>query len=229
VRDTGTGMSTDVRRRMFDPFYTQKTGGRGTGLGLIGVRPLVEGAKGGVSVESVPEAGTIVTMLLPISEGERPPRRSGGSRAVGADDTSGTGAAPRHARPSLPIVKPGVRRILLLEDEPDVRDQLARLLDALGYAPVAVPSAADARAVLAREGHGIAAVISDVMMPGETGLEFAAWLRSEHRGLPIMLISGHTGTALDRAARGSGDLPLLRKPFSRAELGEQLGALLVSR
>ncbi|MBP7550087.1 MAG: response regulator, partial [Gemmatimonadaceae bacterium] len=89
-----------------------------------------------------------------------------------------------------------------------------------------VPSAADARAVLARPTHGIVAVVSDVMMPGETGIDFAAWLRTDHAAVPIMLISGHTGTALDLESRGSSHLPLLRKPFGRAELDERLRELL---
>ena len=229
VADTGIGMAHDVRRRMFDPFFTQKSGGRGTGLGLIGVQPLIDGARGGVRVTSAPGAGTAVTLFLPlVGGGATTPRRSGGTRAASVSGATGdTDPGPRPTTPrDTPTVSGTGPRILLVEDEPDVREQLARLLEALGYTAIAVPSAADARAVLARPAHGIVAVVSDVMMPGETGIDFAAWLRTEHASVPIMLISGHTGTALDLESRGSAHLPLLRKPFGRAELDERLRELL---
>jgi CheY-like chemotaxis protein len=114
----------------------------------------------------------------------------------------------------------------LVEDELSVREQLTRLLDALGYTAVGVASAADARQVLTTGTDHVDAVVSDVMMPGETGLEFADWIRRAHPDLPLLLISGHTGTALDRAARQSEDLVLLRKPFSATELDERLRELL---
>jgi CheY-like chemotaxis protein len=114
----------------------------------------------------------------------------------------------------------------LVEDELSVREQLTRLLDALGYTAVGVASAAEARQVLTTGSDHVDAVVSDVMMPGETGLEFADWIHRAHPDLPLLLISGHTGTALDRAARQSEDLVLLRKPFSATELDERLRELL---
>jgi len=213
VTDHGHGMPEEVRRRMFDPFFTQKSGGRGTGLGLIGVRPLIEGANGGLAVQSSPTTGTRVILYLPcVAEGiAPPPRRSSPTRTVVAGPSASAG------------------RILLVEDEFPVREQLIRLLDALGYASVAVPSAAEARAVLEADATRIDAVVSDVMMPGESGIEFGEWLRRAHPDLPILLISGHTGTALDRVARSSGDFDLLRKPFSGAELSDRLAVMLMSR
>ncbi len=212
VIDSGHGMPDDVRRRMFDPFFTQKSGGRGTGLGLIGVRPLVEGAGGGLQVTSTPTDGTRVALWLPaaVSSSTRPARTSGPLRLVPA--------------PAVRVASKG--RILLVEDELSVREQLARLLDALGYTVIPVASAAEARQTLESESARIDAVLSDVMMPGETGLEFAEWIRSAKPALPILLISGHTGTALDRAARQSEELGLLRKPFAANELDERLSAML---
>ncbi|MCL4214035.1 MAG: response regulator [Gemmatimonadales bacterium] len=212
VVDQGHGMAEDVRRRMFDPFFTQKSGGRGTGLGLIGVRPLVEGAKGGLVVDSSVDRGTRVALYLPAElEGApvAPARRSSPTRT-----------------PAFGTPLDSAGRILLVEDELPVREQLIRLIDVLGYSSIAVPSAADARAVLAAEAASVDAVITDVMMPGETGVEFATWLRREHPGLPILLISGHTGAALDREARATEGFDLLRKPFTSAELSERIKAML---
>ena len=211
VADNGHGMTGEVRRRMFDPFFTQKTGGRGTGLGLIGVRPMVEGAGGGLTVESSERTGTTVSLYLPAESqvAAAPPRRSSPTRT-----------------PALGIPAISIARILLVEDELPVREQLTRLLDALGYTSIAVASAAEARVLLSAEARAVDAVVSDVMMPGETGIEFAGWLRANHPDLPILLISGHTGTALDRVARTADGPDLLRKPFTGAELAQRLTAML---
>jgi len=210
VSDGGIGMSDDVRRRMFDPFFTEKSGGRGTGLGLIGVRPLVERARGGLRVDSAPGTGTCVALLLPLT----PP------------DAITRGPQPTDdARASLPIVNGArVRRILLVEDELAVREQLARLLNAMGHRTVAVASAADARGALAAPDASFDAVISDVMMPGESGIGFATWLHRAHPELPILMISGHTGESPAQHPQ-LNESTLLRKPFGSAELADRLATL----
>ncbi len=215
VRDEGHGMPSDVRDRMFDPFFTQKSGARGTGLGLIGVRPLIEGAKGGIVVESSP-SGTAVSLYLPAEGvGPRAPRRVSPAPPV-----------PRVSPPRSQVsVRDGRHRLLLVEDEPGLREQLARLLESRGYAVIPVTSAAEARVAITAE-SGLSAVISDVMMPGETGLQFAAWLRREHPELPLLLISGHTGADLDREARATQEFGILRKPFTGAELAERLELII---
>ncbi len=212
VRDSGIGMPEEVRRRMFDPFFTDKSGGRGTGLGLIGVKPLVERARGGLRVDSAPGTGTEVTMMLPLMAAlEQPPtrRRSGEIRATPPRSAGGR-----------------IRRILLVEDELAVREQLTRLLDAMGHATVAAATAAEARALLAAGSGPFDAVISDVMMPGETGIQFTSWLRQAYPDLSVLLISGHTGESLDRDALDRSGVALLRKPFSGAELTHELNAIL---
>jgi len=202
VRDTGHGMTEDVRRRMFDPFFTMKSGGRGTGLGLIGVRPLVQGAGGGLDVRST-NAGTEIGILLPI---------------VG--ETSASAPPARRATPS------GLRRgrVLLVEDDPAVRENLERLLAAHGYRCDQAPGVADARSKLADARYDC--VVSDVMMPVEDGLQLAEWIRHSHTDVPILLISGHTGTALDTPHVATVNVAFLRKPFSGAELVARIDALV---
>lgn len=202
VRDTGHGMTEDVRRRMFDPFFTMKSGGRGTGLGLIGVHPLVHGAGGGLDVRSS-SSGTEIGILLPI---------------VG--ETSASAPPPRRATPS------GLRRgrVLLVEDDPAVRENLERLLSAHGYRCDQAPGVADARVKLADARYEC--VVSDVMMPVEDGLQLAEWIRHSHPDVPILLISGHTGTALDTPHVAAVNVAFLRKPFSGAELVARIDALV---
>ncbi len=221
VEDQGHGMTEEVRSRMFEPFFTQKSGGRGTGLGLIGVRPLVQGAGGGIAVETSSN-GTRVSLYLPLLSDE-----PALEEPVTSPSSAVARAASRRSTPARGAATADAIRVLLVEDEPDVRDQLARLLDAQGFHALPVTSVEEARTSLASE-PGVAAVVSDVMLPGETGLEFAQWLRRSHPRLPLLLISGHTGTELDRAARESEDLGLLRKPFTGAELADRLRLLLAA-
>ena len=212
VSDRGIGMSDAVRARMFDPFFTDKSGGRGTGLGLIGVRPLIERAAGGLLVDSSPGNGTAVMMMLPLVAAREPAvlrHRSGEVRTAPSKGKDGR-----------------VRRVLLVEDELAVREQLTRLLDAMGHATVAAATAAEARMHLSAGSTQFDVVVSDVMMPGETGIQFTAWLRQAHPDVPVLLISGHTGESLDREALERAGVALLRKPFSGAELARALNETL---
>ena len=212
VSDRGIGMSEDVRRRMFDPFFTEKSGGRGTGLGLIGVKPLVERAGGGLRVTSSSVTGTEITLMLPLMAAAEPTAARRRSDEIRTSPPRGIGGK--------------VHRILLVEDELAVREQLARLLDAMGHATIAAATAAEARALLATGSVPFDVVISDVMMPGETGIQFTTWLRQAFPGVPVLLISGHTGESLDRDALERSGVAVLRKPFSGAELTQELNAIL---
>ena len=205
VRDEGTGMDAEARHRMFDPFFSSKTGGRGTGLGLIGVRPLIEAAAGGLIVESQEGEGTRVELLLPVIDMDVPAR-----------------AAVEKPAPRVPLAA----RVLLIEDEIAVRDSLARLLAARGAIVHSVGSAAEARVVLADGARGFDCALCDVMMPGETGLELRHWIIAHHPELPVLMMSGHTGAQLDPLAQEQVEQVLIRKPFTGDELVERLRQVL---
>ncbi len=205
VRDHGVGMDDDARRRMFDPFFSSKSGGRGTGLGLIGVRPLVEAAGGGLCVDTRPGAGTRVELLLPQIE------NNVSETPVAVEVADGVTLAAR---------------VLVVEDEAAVRDSVTRLLISRGAQVRSVNGAAEARALISAGTTDIDCVLCDVMMPGETGLEFAAWLKTQHPRLPLLMMSGHTGTALDYGVDNADNLALIRKPFSGDELAERIGTML---
>lgn len=208
VSDSGIGMDDDARRRMFDPFFSSKTGGRGTGLGLIGVRPLVEAAGGGLHVETRPDVGTRVELLLPQIEDE-------------AVEPQAVDATPVDVRLDA--------RVLVVEDEIAVRESVARLLASRGAHVRSVTSAAEARALLGNGHAHIDCVLCDVMMPGETGIEFAAWVKVQHPRLPVLMMSGHTGTSLDYSLDTADNLALIRKPFSGDQLAERIATMLSER
>ncbi len=202
VRDTGHGMDEATRQRIFEPFFTTKERGRGTGLGLATVYGIVQQSGGSIEVESAPGQGTSFELRLPLAT---------------------TAAAPVCERVPDSRVRPGMGRILLVEDEDAVRSATRRMLERAGYT---VSEARDAREALALAGaHAFDMLVTDVVMPGQSGPELHARLLSRQGGrkaIPVLFLSGYTN---DSALRG-GQLPpgarFLNKPFARATLLEQV-------
>ena len=201
VSDQGVGMDEQVRARMLEPFFTTKAVGRGTGLGLAGLRRMIEPA-GGLTVESAPGRGTSIALYLP---------------EVGQPE----GGASRRAAPPVPA---SGLRVLVVDDDPAVLGIVTRLLGARGCRPTGVSSAVEARKHLQSDRPPFDMVVSDVMMPGETGTSLAAWLARRHPALPVVLMSGHIG---DASADAGPDLDLthvLKKPFTIDALLERIDA-----
>ena len=144
VTDTGTGMSPDVQAQIFEPFFTTKPEGKGTGLGLATVLAIVNECGGRISVDSAPGQGTTFTIVLPATSAHVT------ERAI--DRTIATG---------------GTERILLVEDDEDVRELSQSILERAGYVVRTAASVAEAIAVLDHE--PIDAMVSDVMIVGGTG------------------------------------------------------------
>lgn len=196
VKDSGEGMTEAVRERIFEPFFSTKPRGTGTGLGLATVHGIMHQARGTVHVESRPGAGTVFTLLLPLS-----------------------GSQPSLAQVSAePETHPGGNEtILVVEDAPLVRAVTQQQLQQAGYRVIAVGSSAEAIEA-AKSLKELSLLLADVMMPDKNGAELAAELQRLRPGLPVIFMSGYTErVVLNRAA-----LPLanvaLRKPFSRSEL-----------
>jgi signal transduction histidine kinase len=192
VADSGLGMESDVRERAFEPFFTTKEVGKGVGLGLATVHGIVTQAGGEVALRSAPGAGTTVEIYLPCCEPEIAPT---------ADATvSG--------------------RVLVVEDEDQVREIVARSLEQAGYD---VLVSADPRRVLeldAAELDSVALLVSDVVMPGLSGPELASRLRARNPALRVLFVSGY---AEDRdrllAIPGAG---FLAKPFTPTVLAQRV-------
>jgi PAS domain S-box-containing protein len=213
VEDNGRGMSEEVRLAVFEPFFTTKAAGHGTGLGLSICRSIVAGFGGEVSVESEVEKGSRFRVRLPACS-EQPPSRS--------EPPAPTPAPPRlSTRPDRPTP-----RVLVIDDEPMIRTLVTRVLS--GY--FQVTSADGVRAALAalNEQSNFDAILCDLMMPGESGMDFFAVVRRLYPDLVnrIAFITGgavtpDTSKFLDTAAR-----PVLNKPFDPASLAALVEQLI---
>jgi PAS domain S-box-containing protein len=207
VADTGSGMSEDVLARAFEPFFTTKPIGQGTGLGLSQLYGFVRQSGGLVRLDSAPERGTIVRMYLPRHEGT----------AEAAADTPAAGAGAE---------SPAGGTVLVVEDEPGLRALIGEALEEAGLQMV---EAADGPAGLAvlRSQARVDLLITDVGLPGLGGRQLAEAARSLRRGMPIILITGYAGAALDGLEAGA-DLAILRKPFPLDALTNRARSLLAA-
>lgn len=208
ISDTGIGMSDETRRRAFQPFFTTKPPGEGTGLGLATAYGFVRQSGGHVTIYSEPRQGTTVSVYLPAAD------------AAPARDAGPGGAEPA-AVPGRGEV------ILVVEDDAVLRRMTDERLTELGYAPVSVPSAEAALAHLA-QGAQVDLVFTDMMMPdGRTGLELARELRRIRPDLPVLLTTGYAGEMLD--VELVDGLPLIRKPYRQDDLASAIRRVLAPR
>jgi two-component system NtrC family sensor kinase len=202
VADAGSGMPPEVLAKAFEPFFTTKGQGRGTGLGLAQVYGFARQSAGTARIETHMGEGTTVRLLLPRA-GETAPRPAAPPRPVPE-------AAPEAGR----------LRVLVVEDEPQVRQLACEMLEQLGHETMRVGNAEAALGALA-QGERVDLLLTDVMMPGGMdGIALAAEARRRRPGLPVLLSSGYAGAPSRVAAAG---FPMLRKPFSLEELGLAIG------
>ncbi len=201
VTDTGTGMDEEVRARIFEPFFSTKALGRGTGLGLAVVYGIVEQSEGHVLVESEPGRGTRFTVLLPRTS------------YVGAG-VSLTAAAPG-------LAGDGAGTVLLVEDEEMIREIAREFLAEAGYV---VLEAVDGQAALDRmrlSPRAVDLLLTDVVMPRLGGVRLAEELRKGAPGLPVVFMSGYAReqpTGVTGGGAGAPPSSFLAKPFSREQL-----------
>ena len=199
VTDSGIGMPPEVLARAFEPFFTTKEPGVGTGLGLSQVYGFVRQSGGQVRIESTPGAGTSVHILLPrLADGETSPE-SVRAAPVAAPAADGAGLV-----------------VLLVEDNDAVRAHSAAVLAEMGCTVIEAADAAAALEALART-PGVALLFSDIGLPGGmNGSRLADAARALRPGLPVLLTSGYPQPP-EGPVRGPA-VPLLRKPFARADL-----------
>ena len=205
VADTGCGMSQETRERLFEPFYTTKEVGRGSGLGLSQVYGFIQQSGGRVEIDSTPGEGSTFALRLPLTD-QRP-------QEVRADP--GKEDAPR-----------GTERLLIVEDDPSVLGVGFETLQGLGYR---CEYAVDAQAALARleVDQDFDLVFSDVVMPGPiNGIDLARRCRASHPGLAVLLTSGYVG---DAALQDVQEFDVLEKPYERSVLARRLRAVLDAR
>jgi two-component system NtrC family sensor kinase len=201
VEDTGEGVPPEILGRLFEPFFTTKPPGRGTGLGLSQVYGFATQAGGSVSIDSTPGRGTVVTLRLPLSDGDAAP--------------------PAAALASLPEL---AGRVLLVEDNDDIVASLVPLLEQLGLSVERCATADAALATLVARKADFDVVLSDIVMPGAlSGVQLATELGRLHIELPVVLMSGYSAELQRAIERGFDVLP---KPCSPAALAQALQAAL---
>jgi signal transduction histidine kinase len=205
VSDTGHGMDAQVMRHVFEPFFTTRDGS-GSGLGLAMVYGFVKQTGGGVAVYSEPGRGSTFKLYLPRVR-----------------ETAQQGAAPVGGRPG------GNERILLVEDDPDVRALASTFLEAMGYRVVEVPDAAQALQAL-RQDSAFDLLFSDVVLPGAmNGPQLARQALQQMPELRVLFASGYPRDALTALDRELGRVTLLTKPYSRDDLARVVRATLDAR
>jgi PAS domain S-box-containing protein len=206
VSDSGGGMPDEVRERAFEPFFTTKAKGRGTGLGLSTVYGFVTQSKGRVELDSAPGRGTTVTMRLP--------RWREVEAAPGAADAAAPTALPRHLK------------VLLVEDEPEVRKVIGTFLDGLGVRFTTAVDGEQALAWLEADGD-VDLLLTDIALgPGMRGTDLALSAQQRDPDLAVLLMSGFAPELLEPDADQPLPWELLRKPCTREELAAALARAL---
>ena len=205
ISDTGSGMKPEIQARIFEPFFTTKQIGQGTGLGLSVVHGIVEQCGGHVEVHSVLRLGTTFKIYLPKAE----------------EPTA-------MASKSVPFKPPHGRgeTVLLVEDEAPVRAVTFLLLESLGYRVLEAANAEQALLLIQSGQEKVDLLLTDVIMPGKSGVELADALRSRDPRLKVLFQSGYTRDVVLRDGVVKAETAFLKKPFSLDALAKKLQEVL---
>lgn len=204
VSDTGTGMSAETKAHLLEPFFTTKEPGKGTGLGLATVYGIVRQSGGAILVDSEPGKGAAFQILFP---------------AVAAQPEN-------DSAPAAPGVLAGKETILVVEDEPGLRDFIRRVLVKQGYTVLQAPNGVEALALARAHSAPIDLLLTDVVMPKMSGVELAEKFVAEHPAVRVMFMSGYTDR-LGVTVRAPANY--LQKPFTSAVLLTRLRAELTGK
>jgi PAS domain S-box-containing protein len=197
VRDSGAGMDEETQRHLFEPFYTTKPVGSGTGLGLATVYGIIQQSGGWISVSSKPGAGSTFCIYLP---------------RVGVESAQPASSVQAH------LGTAGPETILIAEDQPSVRHFASTVLRSSGYQVLEAASGEEALSVAASHAGAIHLLLTDIVMPGMSGRTLAARLAIERPGLKILYMSGYAEEAgLDPDSPNAG-AAFIPKPFGAGDL-----------
>jgi two-component system cell cycle sensor histidine kinase/response regulator CckA len=195
VRDTGTGMDAETLAHIFEPFYTTKPKGKGTGLGLPTVYGIVKQAGGSINVQSELNSGTMFRIYLPWTE---------------------------EVPASIPARKPDMERgsetILVVEDNGTVRQLTAEILESRGYRVLSADSGEEAMKLCEKFKDGVDLLLTDVIMPEESGPSIAERLTRVRPDMKVLYMSGYAEEMINQQGLLEGSVALLTKPFTMQEL-----------
>jgi PAS domain S-box-containing protein len=200
VSDTGTGMDTETQKKIFDPFFTTKETGKGTGLGLYIVHSIINNHSGYINIYSELNKGTRFNIYLPIAKGIEK------EESIEDEDLTGSGV------------------ILVIDDEPDIRELCKDMLEPLGYAVLLAGSGSDGINLFRTMKDRISLVIVDMIMPKMGGSEVFQALKTIKPDIKIILCSGysHEGfSGIDKLLK-SGAAGFVQKPFTRHSIAQAI-------
>jgi two-component system cell cycle sensor histidine kinase/response regulator CckA len=202
VRDTGVGMSPEVKKHIFEPFFTTKGLGEGTGLGLSTVYGIAEQANGYVSVESETDQGTAFRIYIPQS----------------------IGAVPEKSAEIAPPPSTGDETILFAEDESGIRIMTRAYLESLGYKVLDAENGKEALKISREYKDSIDLLITDILMPEMRGDDLLRAVKKERPDITALFISGYM-----ELGNGTGPTPIVEKPFTFPELSRHVRDVLDER
>jgi two-component system cell cycle sensor histidine kinase/response regulator CckA len=206
IGDTGAGMSDEIKARIFEPFFTTKGVGKGTGLGLATCQGIVKQSGGHIAVYSELGRGTTFKIYLPQVEQEMKP------------------PTPPKTSPDL---SRGTETILLVEDDPSLREMAASLLQRWGYTVLPAANGVEAMTLVHQQGRGhIDLLFTDVVMPQMSGNELADRIRALHPQTKILFTSAYTESAIVHQGVLNKGVALLQKPFTPSALANKLREML---
>jgi PAS domain S-box-containing protein len=205
VSDTGVGMTSEVKAHAFEPFYTTKEQGKGTGLGLATCQGIVRQAGGQITLYSERDIGTTFRVYLPTVE-------AAGVRTASAPQASSRGS----------------ETVLMVEDEIAVRRVGLRMLRGLGYTVLEARDGADALRILASHPGNIDLLFTDVVLPGIGGRELADRIRTQRPGIRVLFTSGYTDDVVLQQRLVALDFALLSKPYTQVTLAKKVREALDS-
>jgi signal transduction histidine kinase len=206
VSDTGSGIPAEIIARIFEPFFTTKEPGKGTGLGLSTVYGIVKQSGGAVFVNSEDQRGTEFGMYFPCI------------------DAPVETTAPAHV--DIPVSVAGSETVLLVDDEPGIRDLLRKVLEGSGYRVLSAANGADALSLVGAYTAPIHLVITDVVMPQVGGRDLVARLASMGMTVPVLFVSGYLDLSHLEMFALPADQAHLRKPFTPTVLMRKVRELL---
>ncbi len=207
VSDTGAGMDQETRQHAFEPFFTTKEVGKGTGLGLATIYGIVRQAGGHIWLYSEPGHGSTFKLFFPRV------------------DLASDAARPEVRRPT----RGRGGRILVVEDEAAVREMTTLILQRGGYEVISVPGAQQALDLLASTDKPIDVLITDVIMPGISGIELAERIMDSQPSIGIVLVSGYLAETLDLEGLTRRGAVFAAKPAASRELLDSVARALVAR
>ena len=207
VTDDGVGMPPEVKERLFEPFFTTKERGHGTGLGLATVHGIVHQSGGHIRVESEEGRGSRFTILLP--------------RAAESEEASWTPPPAERRRRSR-----GSEVVLLVEDEDNIREPACEILKSRGYQVLAVPDATQALDLAEQHPGPIHILVTDVVMPGQSGVQLAEQLVRRRPEMRVLYISGYPEDAIDHHGVLQPEQHFLQKPFPPGQFLEKVREVL---